>query len=388
MIKERIISISIFFIASHFGLSNNIFNANLNLVESPDSISDRDVRPIPGSCTIFFISYDGIVFFGNNEDWKNPNTYYWIQPSTDSTYGVLYFGYDDFGAQGGINEKGLAFDGNALPYIKINPHPEKRIATEAIVNNIIIQKCATVEEAIAMAKSYDWAYLYSNKFAGQYLIADSTGDAAVFGFDRNGELVVTRKEKGNGYLVSTNFNRAYPENRYYSYPCKRFNTASNMLEKIIDREEFITVDYLSSILNAVHEEGRTINTLYSNIFDLRTGIVYIYYWHDFDYRCELNVAEAIRNVQKPMQIKDLFPQKITMKADDEYHLYKIFPFIIFVSVCWLVLVTASVIILWRKKIKYVLPYKKFYWLLLILLLGPLGLLWSIINDKITKNAST
>jgi hypothetical protein len=387
MLKEKML-LSLIFLSCLSVSNDNIALTNTTLVEQPDNISYRTVSSIPGSCTIFCISHDGAVFFGNNEDWINPNTYYWVKPSTDSTYGVLYFGYDDFGPQGGINEKGLAFDGNALPYIKINTHPEKRKATEAIVNNIIMQKCASVEEAIEMARSYDWGYLYSDKFAGQYLLADSTGDAAVIGFNRNGELAVTRKNKGNGYLVSTNFNRAFPENRYYSYPCNRYATTSNLLEKINNHEEDLTLDYLSSVLNAVHEEGRRINTLYSNIFDLRNKIVYFYYWHNFDYTCELNVAEVISNVQKPKRIKDLFPLKVTNKADDEYYMYKILPVLIISSICWLALVTLSEIILWRKKIKYLSLYKKCFWIIIILFIGPFGLLWLIINTKITKNAGT
>jgi len=83
-----------------------------------------------------------------------------------------------------------------------------------------------------MASSYDWGTLYSGKFAGQYHLADATGDAVVIGFGSDGELAFTRKAKGDGHLVSTNFNRAFPENRYVPYPCPRFARASEMLERI------------------------------------------------------------------------------------------------------------------------------------------------------------
>jgi len=52
-----------------------------------------------------------------------------------------------------------------------------------------MQNCATVDEAIKMAYSYDRGSLYSGKFAGQYLLADSSGDAAILGFGPDGELV-------------------------------------------------------------------------------------------------------------------------------------------------------------------------------------------------------
>jgi penicillin V acylase-like amidase (Ntn superfamily) len=269
----------------------------------------RQERLIPGSCTIFSVSKGGSVFFGNNEDWRNPLTYVWVEPPGEGKYGVLCVGFNDFGPQGGINEKGLAFDGNALPYLPIKTYPERRQPSEAIVNKIIIHRCATVEEAIAMARSYDWGTIYSGKFAGQYLLADATGDACVLGFGADGELGVTRKPKGDGFIVSTNFNRVFPENRYYTYPCNRYETAKRMLEQAVKAGD-LTVESLASILDAVHQEGLRAPTLYSNIFDLKNGVAYFYDGHRYDRVARLDVAETIRSKQPPRRIKDLFPPEI------------------------------------------------------------------------------
>jgi hypothetical protein len=53
-------------------------------------------NPVPESCTIFTASHGDTVLFGNNEDWINPNTYYWVVPSRGGDYGVVYFGFDNF----------------------------------------------------------------------------------------------------------------------------------------------------------------------------------------------------------------------------------------------------------------------------------------------------
>lgn len=280
------------------------------IVQPLGSPAARQGRLIPGSCTIFSASKGGSVFFGNNEDWKNPLTYIWVEPPGDGKYGVLCVGFDDFGPQGGINEKGLAFDGNALPYVSIKTYPKRLQPTEAIVNKIILRECATVEEAIAKARSYDWGTIYSGKFAGQYLLADATGDACVLGFGADGELAVTRKPKGDGFIVSTNFNRVFPENRYYTYPCVRYETASKMLEKLV-KEGDLTVESLASVLNAVHQEGLNSPTQYSNIFDLKKGIAYFYDRHRYDRVAKIDVAETIKNRQPPKRIKDLFPPERT-----------------------------------------------------------------------------
>ena len=62
---------------------------------------------------------NGEVLYGNNEDYHIPTTYYWTRPSGDGRYGGWYVGFDDRFAQGGVNEKGLAFDYNALPEVPL-----------------------------------------------------------------------------------------------------------------------------------------------------------------------------------------------------------------------------------------------------------------------------
>jgi penicillin V acylase-like amidase (Ntn superfamily) len=108
----------------------------------------------PESCTILTASQGDKVLFGNNEDWINPNTYYWTVPPTADNFGVVYFGFDDFRPQGGVNEKGLAFDVNALPKSALNPHPELPKIDYPFYKNL--EKYSTVEEVINAVKSYSW----------------------------------------------------------------------------------------------------------------------------------------------------------------------------------------------------------------------------------------
>jgi hypothetical protein len=58
------------------------------------------------ACTILTASEGETVLFGNNEDFSNPKTYYWVIPPSNDTYGGVYFGFDDLWPQGGVNEKG------------------------------------------------------------------------------------------------------------------------------------------------------------------------------------------------------------------------------------------------------------------------------------------
>ena len=206
-------------------------------------------------------------------------------------------------------------------------NPDGLMPYHAIVNIIIMRECATVEEAIETAKSYDWSQQYRGTIDGQFMLADATGDAVVISADSTGEIVFTRKPRGDGFLVSTNFNRARPENRYGTYPCERYDAAVRMLGEI-ESESDLTVEYLASTLDAVHAEGRKLNTLYSNIFDLKKGVAYIYYWHRFDDPVVLDVAEVIARRPEPVRISTLFPAEAVEQAESEYRSYRRRPFFI------------------------------------------------------------
>jgi len=278
---------------------------------------------IPRTCTIFAASYGDVVLFGNNEDFTNPNTYLWVIPSDDENYGVVYLGFDDFTPQGGINEKGLAFDTNGLPPVNINPHSELPAPPPGWIVETIMRKAATVEEAVDIANRH-WRYHWGLPMKYQVLLVDAKGDAVVISTGPDGELAFTRKPEGDGYLVSTNFNRANPENYYGSMPCWRYDTATAMLDAILGEDD-LTIEYFRSILSAVHVQGAGTNTLYSNIFDPRNGIIYLYHWHQFDEVVTLNVADQLARSAGQTQsyrIRDLVSPETADRAEREYQRYQ------------------------------------------------------------------
>ena len=74
------------------------------------------------ACTAFCaLDATGRVLVGNNEDYSNPRTKIRFVPATPGSYGRIYVGFDDMWPQGGMNERGLWFDGFATP--AVNPAP-------------------------------------------------------------------------------------------------------------------------------------------------------------------------------------------------------------------------------------------------------------------------
>jgi hypothetical protein len=343
----------------------------------------------PESCTILTASHGDKVLFGNNEDWINPNTYYWTVPRTNDTFGVVYFGFDNFWPQGGINEKGLAFDVNALPKSHVNPHPVLPKIDYPFYKNL--EKYSTVEEVINAVTSHSW----KKAWRAQLHVADRTGNAVVISAGPDGEIVFARKQRGDGFLVSTNFNLAnYANGRY---PCKRYDIAAEMLEKVND-EEKLTVEYIQSILDAVHQEGASVNTVYSNIFDLKNGIIYLYHWHQFYEVVQLNVLNELAKAPSKSRIEDLFLQETVDKAKKQNFEYQK-KIIVWKRVGWVWIFISAVsafLLIWDFKHQTKVPWRiQIVWVMVTILYGPIGLVTYMVTfrqtirhvDKKTKIAN-
>ena len=181
-------------------------------------------------CTVLTVSKGERVFFGGNDDYVNPDSYYWVDPGTWSDYGAIRIGTPD-NVQQGVNEKGLAYDANGLPPGNVNPHSE-RIPVAGGFGSYPIQilhKCATVEEVIAWVKAHRWhSYMHD-----QDQFADASGDGVIISPGPDGELIFTRKPAGDSFLVSTNFNVANPSHGYGQD--SRYPTAQRMLGQLVRR---------------------------------------------------------------------------------------------------------------------------------------------------------
>ncbi len=271
------------------------------------------------SCTIFTASYDDTVLFGNNEDFYNYSMWVFIEQPHEGfqNYGGFYFGHTyASNSQGGMNEKGLCYDGNGLPDQEMNYNYSKTHYNGLLID-LLMHKCTNVSEVISMAKEYSWGL----SMPYQILFADATGDAVVIHPGSDGEINFTRKVKDNGFLASTNFNRGYSESG--QYPCWRYDTAVSMLSDELESEEDLSIDLFRSILDAVHPEGSSVNTIYSNIFDPVNKMAYLYYWHQFEEVVEFNITEEItkRTEDEYISFNDLFSMDIQEKAKAEYESY-------------------------------------------------------------------
>ncbi|MFH1195420.1 MAG: hypothetical protein V1720_06885 [bacterium] len=238
------------------------------------------------ACTIFYYSDINIILAGNNEDWHEPFTKIWYAPSEEGKFGVVYFGWDGQ-PQGGMNIKGLFYDFTATPFLKVTKSEGKPFYEGNLIHKMM-QECATITEAIELLNGFNLKFLERC----QLLIGDADGNSAII----EGDSIIYKK--GN-YQICTNFSQSqYNEE---AYPCDRYKKVNEML-----KSNKVDLDIFRNALNATHSEGEY-KTQYSNIYDLKNKIVYLYYFYDYDNVVKIDLDVELQKGKRTIEMHELFP---------------------------------------------------------------------------------
>lgn len=324
--------------------------------------------PIRG-CTVFTLSRGNQVFFGGNDDYIEPDSFYWVDQAQEGAYGAIWIGTPD-NVQQGVNEMGLAYDANGLPRVDVNPHSE-RAPFSGGYNSYpiqILRENASVAEVIKWVQAHEWrSYMHD-----QMHFADAGGDAVIISAGPDGELVFTRKPVGDSFLVSTNFNVANPSNGN-DYPCWRFDSAQRALEQLMDQRDVLTVGDAAAVLDITHVEAAASWTIGSMLADLSAGTVYLYYFHQFDQPVVLNVAEQLANPPEPGPLSLLFPEQVQEEAGRRYQqIQSRVSRSQWLGVAWLGAGLVSLVLFFALSKR---PSRgRGFWVVMLVVLGPLALL--------------
>jgi hypothetical protein len=258
--------------------------ANAFSVQAPE-------KTMPG-CTVFY-GYDGqTALGGNNEDFDNPFTFVWFIPASPGRFGRVYFGYDDFIPQGGLNDQGVFFDGLALPY-KAMPETSQRphfTGGDLALFDEILSRSANVQDVIEISSSW-------NRLAGEYsqtLYGDRFGDSVII----DGDTILPKQ---GSFQLATNFRLV--DNPNPPYPEERYGTLYDMFSKA----DHYTVELFRKALDAAHAEG-DVPTLYSQVYELNTGIIHLYQFPDLQHEVVLNLADELAKGPHVAAISSLFPK--------------------------------------------------------------------------------
>lgn len=256
--------------------------------------------PTAIGCTIITASNSETVLFGGNQDQIPVESFLIVDKR--GKFGVVYFATpwksSPLVMMKGINEVGLSYDGNWLSKEKLNPHPDRKQQHGWVIKQLM-KEVSTVEEVLSVIFTYNWG----DSISYQIHFADKLGDAAVIHAGTDGELTYTRKPKGIDYLISSNFNLAKLDKG--NWTCSRYSMADKMLSKI-DTKKDLTVDYLTSVLKATHQNG-VAKTIFSTIYDLKNLRIYLFYNRQFDrpYILDIKNEFAKTGIYRKVSLKEL-----------------------------------------------------------------------------------
>ena len=196
----------------------------------------------------------------------------------------------------GINEKGLCTSIMALPKQASQQDTDKHDVGTTIIMRLWLDRCATVDEALALLETVDVRHDAAVGSGYHYMVADASGDCAVVEFDKEDgwKTMIVRKEEGTNSMLVTN--HLLSEKYYTTEPDPavgnphsrswwRYETAGAYLQ---EHDGTLTLDQAQECLSSVHwkdlvwENGTVEDTQYSNVYDEKNIVLYLRNWNDYE----------------------------------------------------------------------------------------------------------
>ncbi|OFX20335.1 MAG: hypothetical protein A2041_00100 [Bacteroidetes bacterium GWA2_31_9b] len=241
---------------------------------------------------MFKLTMNGKTMVGNNEDYWNPNTRIWFEQGQENDYGAVYVGYDNFWAQGGMNQAGLVFDGFSMDYLAIN-HTLGKKSLDMNFLSYIMKKCAVVDDVKKYLSQYNLQGLETSMFlfidkTGKYLIIE--GDSLIIGNNQS-------------YVLSNFYPSRIKEENEIDIPIYHKG------KKLLESQKDTSIRFCSSVMDTMHQERNWgAGTMYTTIYDLNEGIIYLYYFRDYTHVVKLNLNQELKKNNYSLIIPDLFPE--------------------------------------------------------------------------------
>ena len=246
------------------------------------------------ACTSLMAAKDGTVLAGHNEDWNGSNHRINFIPATSGHFGSFSISWGFDWTQGGMNDQGLFLGDNSVAETGWSADPAKS-NFPGNPRLEILQTCATASDVKHFFETYNVTLLKILRFP----VADRSGASMVVEYAKGKVPICYGKCM---VPVSTNFLRTiYPGD---TVPCWRFPLAMQMLGTAGQ----LNAELFRSVLSATHQEGAT-KTIYSCIYDLKEGLITLYYRYNYQKAIVFNLVEELKKGHQSIQLPSLFAMK-------------------------------------------------------------------------------
>ncbi len=191
-----------------------------------------------------------------------------------------YVGFGKQSPQGGVNTEGLAYDWVAGYQEKWDRDPKAKM--NGVTRNPsgqMLESCATVEEAVAFFRNH-WVPHFSY---AKIMVADRTGASAIMGA-KDGQLDVQILKQSRG-----------------------FDYGGEIVKERLAENLAPTLANAANILRAAKQEGQYA-TKYSNVFDLRSGDIFLFRFPEHPEAVKLNLVEELKRGRHSFNIPGIEKQ--------------------------------------------------------------------------------
>ena len=195
----------------------------------------------------------------------------------------------------GINEKGLCISIMALPKQASQQDTPKHDVGTTMIMRLWLDRCATVEEALALLETVDVRHDAAVGSGYHYMVADASGHCAVVEFDKDDgwKTLIVRKPEGENSMLVTN--HLLNPKHYTTEPdiavgnpnsksWWRYETAGAYLRA---HNGILTFDQAQECLSQVHwvdlplPSGQVEDTQYSNVYNQKDITLSLRNWNDY-----------------------------------------------------------------------------------------------------------
>ena len=290
-------------------------------------VADEDGNMETFNCTSFQArnaSGEGFLYGRNYDYFKNPTMVTISHPkkgyASIACSDMSHFGYsleklpDSFMSKlsclaaiyapvDGINEKGLCTSIMALPKQASRQDTDKHDVGTTIIMRLWLDRCATVDEALALLETVDVRHDAAVGSGYHYMVADARGDCAVVEFDKEDgwKTMIVRKEEGQNSMLVTNhlLSRKYyttePDpavGNPHSKSWWRYETAGSYLQEhngILSPEEAQECLSLVHWKDLVWENGTVEDTQFSNVYDQQDITLLLRNWNSYETTCRFRL---------------------------------------------------------------------------------------------------
>jgi predicted choloylglycine hydrolase len=211
---------------------------------------------------------------GRNFDNSSDRPHYFATMQVDGCYRMMgHIVYSMYHwVVDGINEKGLSIDcaSNNEEYFWQEPYPDEPAVFSGHMARIVMDTCATVDEAVALIGS---VRVWFPNEGLHWIIADAAGNSAVIEFDLDRKMVVI--DRPGPYELMTNTALQKGE-EYVTGNCWRYQRAKPMLDAgIAGSGDMLN---MMSQIRPTSGGGRT---LWTSIMDLNSRTFEVYYRKEY-----------------------------------------------------------------------------------------------------------